>query len=135
MNKAELIEAVSEQTDLPKSQVDDMIKAMLATITSELSRGNKITLVGFGTFERRKRKGRVGVNPQNPSQKIKIPAKNAPAFSAGSELKAAVQSGKAPKLAAKKVAAKKKAAAKKTTAKKKTAAKAKKKTTKKKARR
>lgn len=117
MNKAELIEAVAEQTGLAKSQVDDAIKAVLATITTELSKGNKITLVGFGTFERRKRKGRIGVNPQNPSQKIKIPAKNAPAFSAGSELKAAVQSGKAPKLAAKKVAAKK-AAAKKVTAKK-----------------
>lgn len=124
MNKAELIEAVSEHTGLAKSQVDDAIKAVLATITTELSKGNKITLVGFGTFERRKRKGRIGVNPQNPTQKIKIPAKNAPAFSAGSELKAAVQSGKAPKLAAKKVAAKKKAVAKKTTAKKATAKKA-----------
>ena len=128
MNKAELIEAVAEQTGLAKSQVDEAIKSILATITSELARGNKITLVGFGTFERRKRKGRVGVNPQNPSQKIKIPAKNAPAFSAGSELKQAVQSGKAPKLAAKKVAAKKAAAKKKATT-------AKKKTTKKKARR
>ena len=128
MNKAELIEAVAEQTGLAKSQVDEAIKSILATITSELARGNKITLVGFGTFERRKRKGRVGVNPQNPSQEIKIPAKNAPAFSAGSELKQAVQSGKAPKLAAKKVAAKKAAAKKKATT-------AKKKTTKKKARR
>jgi DNA-binding protein HU-beta len=124
MNKAELIEAVSEQTGLAKSQVDDAIKSILATITTELSKGNKITLVGFGTFERRKRKGRIGVNPQNPTQKIKIPAKNAPAFSAGSELKAAVQTGKAPKLAAKKVAAKKVAVAKKTTAKKATAKKA-----------
>lgn len=124
MNKAELIEAVSGHTGLAKSQVDDAIKAILATITTELSKGNKITLVGFGTFERRKRKGRIGVNPQNPTQKIKIPAKNAPAFSAGSELKAAVQTGKAPKLAAKKVAAKKKVVAKKAAAKKVTAKKA-----------
>lgn len=123
MNKAELIEAVSEQTGLAKSQVDEAIKSILATITTELSKGNKITLVGFGTFERRKRKGRIGVNPQNPTQKIKIPAKNAPAFSAGSELKAAVQSGKAPKMAAKKVAAKKKAVKAKATAKKKPATK------------
>jgi DNA-binding protein HU-beta len=130
MNKAELIEAVSEQVGLAKSQVDDTIKAILATITTELSKGNKITLVGFGTFERRKRKGRIGVNPQNPTQKIKIPPKNAPAFSAGSELKAAVQTGKAPKMAAPKMAAKKvavkkavvaKAAKAKTAAKKKTA--------------
>lgn len=124
MNKAELIETVAEETGLAKTQVDEALKAILATITSELSRGNKITLVGFGTFERRNRKARVGVNPQNPSQKIKIPAKKAPAFSPGSELKEAVQTGKAPKLAKKKIAAKKKAAAKKTTAKKATAKKA-----------
>ncbi|MDA0772927.1 MAG: HU family DNA-binding protein [Cyanobacteria bacterium] len=123
MNKAELIETVSEQTGLSKTQADEVLKSILATITGQLSKGNKITLVGFGTFERRKRKARVGVNPQNPTQKIKIPAKNAPAFSAGSELKAAVQTGKAPVLAQKKIAAKK-AAVKKTTAKNATAKKA-----------
>ena len=123
MNKAELIETVSEQTGLSKTQTDEVLKSILATITGQLSKGNTITLVGFGTFERRKRKARVGVNPQNPTQKIKIPAKNAPAFSAGSELKAAVQTGKAPALAKKKIAAKK-AAVKKTTAKKTTAKKA-----------
>jgi DNA-binding protein HU-beta len=130
MNKAELIETVAEQTGLSKTQTDDALKAILATITEQLAKGNKITLVGFGTFERRKRKARVGVNPQNPEQKIKIPAKNAPAFSAGSELKSAVQTGKAPALAKKKITAKK--AAKKAVAKKKatTKAKAKKKTAK-----
>lgn len=112
MNKAELIETVSEQTGLSKSQTDEALKSILATITGELAKGNKITLVGFGTFERRKRKARVGVNPQNPTQKIKIPAKNAPAFSAGSELKSAVQTGKAPVLAKKKIAAKKQAVTK-----------------------
>lgn len=118
MNKAELIEAVSEQTGLAKTQVDDALKTILATITQQLTKGDKVTLVGFGTFERRKRKARVGVNPQNPTQKIKIPAKNAPAFSAGSELKSAVQTGKAPALAKKKIAAKKKAVATKAKAKK-----------------
>jgi DNA-binding protein HU-beta len=113
MNKAELIEAVAEQTGLSKTDVDNSLKAILATITSELSKGNKITLVGFGTFERRNRKGRIGVNPQDPSQKIKIPPKKAPAFSPGSELKEAVQTGKAPMLAKKKIEAKKKAVASK----------------------
>ena len=116
MNKAELIETVSEQTGLSKTQTDEVLKSILATITGQLSKGNKITLVGFGTFERRKRKARVGVNPQNPTQKIKIPAKNAPAFSAGLAKK---------KIAAKKAAVKK-TTAKKTTAKKATKAKAKK---------
>lgn len=113
MNKAELIEAVAELTSLSKTDVDNTLKAILATITTELSKGNKITLVGFGTFERRNRKGRIGVNPQDPSQKIKIPPKKAPAFSPGSELKEAVQTGKAPALAKKKIEAKKKAVASK----------------------
>ncbi len=116
MNKAELIEAVSELTSLSKTDVDVTLKAILATITTELSKGNKITLVGFGTFERRNRKGRIGVNPQDPTQKIKIPPKKAPAFSPGSELKEAVQTGKAPVLAKKKIDAKKKAVASKKTA-------------------
>lgn len=113
MNKAELIESVAEQTGTSKTEVDNVLKAILATITSELSKGNKITLVGFGTFERRNRKGRIGVNPQDPTQKIKIPPKKAPAFSPGSELKEAVQTGKAPMLAKKKIEAKKKAVASK----------------------
>lgn len=118
MNKAELIETVAEATGLAKTQVDDALKSILATITQQITKGDKVTLVGFGTFERRKRKARVGVNPQNPTQKIKIPAKNAPAFSAGSELKQAVQTGKAPALAKKKIEAKKKAVASKAKAKK-----------------
>jgi DNA-binding protein HU-beta len=125
MNKAELIETVAEATGLAKTQVDDALKSILATITQQITKGDKVTLVGFGTFERRKRKARVGVNPQNPTQKIKIPAKNAPAFSAGSELKQAVQTGKAPALAKKKIEAKKKAVASKAKAKKAPAAKAK----------
>lgn len=112
MNKAELIDSVAEQTGLSKTQADEALKSILATITAELAKGNKITLVGFGTFERRNRKGRIGVNPQNPTQKIKIPPKKAPAFSPGSELKTAVQTGKAPMLAKKKIEAKKQAVAK-----------------------
>ena len=111
MNKAELVERVSEATGQAKSEVDNSLRAILGVITEELSKGNKITLVGFGTFERRNRKARTGVNPQNPTQKIKIPAKKAPAFTAGSELKSAVQTGKAPSLAGiKKIAATKSAA-------------------------
>ncbi len=111
MNKAELVERVSEATGQAKSEVDNSLRAILGVITEELSKGNKITLVGFGTFERRNRKARTGVNPQNPTQKIKIPAKKAPAFTAGSELKLAVQTGKAPSLAGiKKIAQTKNAA-------------------------
>lgn len=98
MNKQELVDAVSKTTGLSKADIDRTLKGTLYTISSALSRGEKVTFVGFGTFERRQRKARMGVNPQNPTQKIKIPAKKAPAFSAGSDLKAAVESGKLPKM-------------------------------------
>ncbi len=125
MNKSELVEKTSDITGLAKSDIDTALKTILGVITEELARGRKVTLVGFGTFERRNRKARTGVNPQNPSQKIRIPAKKAPAFSAGSELKVAVATGKVPAVGAKtkkKTATKTKAKAKtKTAAKKKTA--------------
>ena len=98
MNKSELIDAVARATGLSKADVDRAIKGTIYNISAALSRGEKVTFVGFGTFERRDRKARMGVNPQRPTEKIKIPAKKAPAFSAGSELKAAVASGRAPKL-------------------------------------
>lgn len=98
MNKQELVEAVSKVTGLSKADVDRAIKATMWNISAALSKGDKVTLVGFGTFESRHRKEKIGVNPQRPAEKITIPAKNAPAFAAGSELKAAVKSGKIPAL-------------------------------------
>src|SRR3989338_7652543 len=98
MNKSELIDAVSRATGLSKADVDRALKGTIYNIRSALARGEKVTFVGFGTFERRQRKARMGVNPQRPTEKIKIPAKKAPTFSAGSELKAAVASGRCPKL-------------------------------------
>ena len=98
MNKQELIEAVSKVTGLSKADVDRTIKATVWNISAALSKGDKVTLVGFGTFERRNRKERMGVNPQNPTVRITIPAKKAAAFAPGSELKAAVASGKVPAL-------------------------------------
>lgn len=98
MNKSELVDAVARTTGLSKADVDRAIKGTIYNVSAALSRGEKVTFVGFGTFERRDRKARMGVNPQRPTEKIKIPAKKAPAFSAGSELKAAVATGRAPKL-------------------------------------
>lgn len=98
MNKSELVDAVARTTGLSKADVDRALKGILYNVSAALSRGEKVTFVGFGTFERRDRKARMGVNPQRPTEKIKIPAKKAPAFSAGSELKAAVASGRLPKL-------------------------------------
>ncbi len=98
MNKSELIDAVSKSTGLSKADVDRAIKGTIYNVSAALARGEKVTFVGFGTFERRQRRARMGVNPQRPTEKIKIPAKKAPAFSAGSELKAAVATGRLPKL-------------------------------------
>lgn len=108
MNKSELIDAVARTTGLSKTDIDRSLKGTLYNIAAALSRGEKVTFVGFGTFERRQRKKRTGVNPQDPTQRIEIPAKKAPAFSAGSELKAAVASGRLPRLALEPMAKKQK---------------------------
>lgn len=106
MNKSELVDAVARTTGLSKVDVDRALKGTIYNISAALSRGEKVTFVGFGTFERRQRKARMGVNPQNPVEKIKIPAKKAPAFSAGSELKEAVALGRLPKLSLEPIAKK-----------------------------
>ncbi len=106
MNKSELVDAVSRTTGMSKSDVDRAVKGIVYNVSAALARGEKVTFVGFGTFERRQRKARMGVNPQRPTEKIKIPAKKAPAFSAGSELKAAVATGRKPKLSVQPIAKK-----------------------------
>ena len=95
MNKSELVDAVARTTGMSKADVDRAIKGIIYNVSAALARGEKVTFVGFGTFERRQRKARMGVNPQRPTEKIKIPAKKAPAFSAGSE---SVASGRLPQL-------------------------------------
>lgn len=117
MNKAELVNQIAKATGQTKMQVHNAVAAMLHSITQGLQKGERVTLVGFGTFERRQRQARTGVNPQNPKQKLRIEAAKVPVFRAGQELKDVVD-GTA-KLPALKVehkpaaAAPKKAAAKK----------------------
>jgi len=117
MNKAELVNTIAEATGQTKVQVQNSVASMLHTLTAALAKGDRVTLVGFGTFERRQRQARTGVNPQNPSQKLKIEAAKVPVFRAGQELKDIVD-GRAkhaplPKLASSSAAPKKKAAASK----------------------
>ncbi|PWU03038.1 MAG: DNA-binding protein [Candidatus Melainabacteria bacterium] len=87
MNKAELVTQIAHATGHNKVQVQSALAATLHVITGALSRGERITLIGFGTFERRQRQARVGVNPQDPKQKLRIAAARVPAFRAGQELK------------------------------------------------
>ncbi|MDR5694991.1 MAG: HU family DNA-binding protein [Armatimonadota bacterium] len=90
MNKEQLVERVASKTGLTKKAALEAVNAVIDTITGSLKRGEKVTLVGFGTFSVRRRAAREGRNPQT-GQKIRIPAKKVPAFTAGKELKAAVK--------------------------------------------
>lgn len=87
MNKATLAAIIAEQLDIPKKLAEDMIAAFEEIVTRELSRGGEVTIAGFGTFSSRTRKGRIGVNPQNPSEQITIPSVVVPKFKAGKALK------------------------------------------------
>ncbi|MCK5682729.1 HU family DNA-binding protein [bacterium] len=90
MNKTELIAAVAKATDLTKKDVAKTIAALTDTIKKQLKKGNKVTLMGFGSWEVRKRAARTGRNPQT-GKKIKIKAKKVPKFNAGKDLKEAVK--------------------------------------------
>ncbi len=89
MNKSELISAVSEKSGMTKKVATEAVEATFSTIQGALAAGEKITLVGFGTFEVRDRAQREGVNPST-KEKIIIPATKVPAFKAGKTLKEAV---------------------------------------------
>ena len=86
MNKAELVEALAKKTGATKKASEASLNAFVEAVTGALKKGDKVQLVGFGTFEVRKRAARKGRNPQN-GQEIKIPASKAPAFKAGKALK------------------------------------------------
>lgn len=90
MNKAELLASMAEKSELSKKDAEKALNAFLETVEDALVKGEKVQLVGFGTFESRARKAREGRNPRNPEEVIKIPASKAPVFKAGKSLKEAV---------------------------------------------
>ena len=89
MNKAELIAAVASSAEVSKKEAEAVISAALDTITAALKDGDKVQLVGFGSFEVKKRAARVGRNPKT-KESIEIPASTVPVFKAGKALKDAV---------------------------------------------
>lgn len=89
MNKSELVDAVADHADLTRASATRAVDAIINNVTRALKKGEQVTLVGFGTFEVRKRKARTGRNPQT-GEEIKIKATRAPAFKAGKALKDAV---------------------------------------------
>lgn len=90
MNKSELVASIAEKSELTKKESENALNAFLTSVEEALAKGEKVQLVGFGTFEVRERKAREGRNPRNPEEVIKIPASKAPVFRAGKALKETV---------------------------------------------
>ena len=90
MNKSELINAVAEKAALSKKDSESAVTAALDAITAALAEGDEVRLVGFGTFEVKKREARIGRNPKT-KETIKIPASKVPAFKPGKALKDTVK--------------------------------------------
>ena len=89
MNKGNLVDAVAAALDVSRAQADKAVNATFDCITSGLQKEEKVSLVGFGTFEVRHRKARMGINPRT-GEKIPIPAGKSVGFKAGKALKSAV---------------------------------------------
>lgn len=90
MNKAELIDVIAQEANLTKASATEALNATLEAITNSLSKGDKVTLVGFGTFSVSKRAARKGRNPKT-GEVIQISAKRVAKFKAGSELSSSVK--------------------------------------------
>ena len=89
MNKTELVDAIGAAADITKAQAGRALDAVLESVTETLKNGEKVTLIGFGTFETRERAARTGRNPQT-GKEIQIAASTTPAFKAGKKLKDAL---------------------------------------------
>ena len=86
MNKTELIAAVANEAEITKKDAEKAVKAVFSVISDSLTKGDKVQIIGFGTFEVRQRKAREGRNPRN-NEPIQIEASETPAFKAGKQLK------------------------------------------------
>jgi DNA-binding protein HU-beta len=91
MTKQDLVNTAADKAGVTKKAAGEVLDAILSAITASLKKGENVTITGFGTFRVSARAARTGVNPRNPSQKIKIPAMKLPAFKAGKSLKDAVR--------------------------------------------
>lgn len=96
MNKGELIEAAAKEADVSKAAAGNVLDAIIGAITKAVSKGDSVTLIGFGTFSSSKRAARVGRNPQT-GKELKIAATTVPKFKAGAGFKSAVAGKKAAK--------------------------------------
>lgn len=93
MNKSELVEAVADSAGLSKAQAGEAVDALINTIYGQVKQGDKVTIPGFGTFERRQRNARTARNPQT-GDPVKVKAAKVPAFKAGATFKEVVNGTK-----------------------------------------
>jgi DNA-binding protein HU-beta len=96
MNRKELVEALAAKTESTKADAERAVAGLIDIVSDTLKKGDSVTLVGFGTFEVRKRAARTGRNPKT-GEALKIKAAKVPAFKAGATLKATVNGAKAKK--------------------------------------
>lgn len=90
MNKAELVAKMAEKSELNKKEAEAALNAFMKSVEEALVAGDKVSLVGFGTFEAKERAARIGRNPRNPEEVIEIAACKSPAFKPGKSLKDAI---------------------------------------------
>jgi DNA-binding protein HU-beta len=97
VNKSGLVGEVAKRTGKNKADVARVLDAAIATIREAVAKGERVALVGFGTFEKRRRGQRLARNPRRPEEEIKIPAREVPAFAPGQAFKEAVARRRQPK--------------------------------------
>ncbi len=95
MNKAELASRIADRLGISKKIAEDLVAAFEDITTAALVAGEEVTIAGFGTFSAKTRAGRMGVNPQKPTEKIQIPSVVVPKFKAGKALKDALKGKRA----------------------------------------
>ena len=91
MTKTQLTESLASELGVSKKLAGELVNSFVEAVIKWVKKDGEVRLTGFGTFKKSKRAARTWVNPQNPSQKIKIPAMNVVTFKAGSDFKAAVK--------------------------------------------
>lgn len=94
MTKTQLIAHLADKAKISKRLAGDVLNIFLDGIVTSVTKGESVSIQGFGTFKASQRAARQGVNPQNPTQKINIPAMKIPSFKAGSDFKKAVRAAK-----------------------------------------
>jgi DNA-binding protein HU-beta len=103
VNKNELVAEVSDRTGVPRAEVARVVDITTEVIKTSVSRGKRVALVGFGTFERQQRRPRLGRNPHT-GEEVRIPARRVPSFRPGTAFKQAVSGGRSRKASAAKKA-------------------------------